>query len=58
MDYSIPWHLLAEDEVDFFDQAQIERGPSFIKFNRELSQQELAMLCSRLVNFRSVILSR
>jgi hypothetical protein len=55
MDYSIPWHLLSVDDINFFDEAEIERGPSFIKFNRKLSRQELALLCSRLVNFRSVV---
>jgi hypothetical protein len=55
MDYSIPWHLLSDDDADFLDQAGIERGLSFIKFNRELSRKELALVCSRLVNFRSII---
>jgi hypothetical protein len=55
MDYSIPWHLLSEDDAHFLDQAGIERGPSFIKFSRQLSRAELALVCSRLVNFRSIV---
>lgn len=55
MDYSIPWHLLPEDDADFFDRAEVERGASSIKFNRKLSRQELASVCSRLRNFRSLV---
>lgn len=55
MDYSIPWSLLPEDDADFFDEAHIERGPAHVKFNRELSRQELASVCSRLWNFRLLI---
>ena len=53
VDYSIPWHLFSEDDADFFDQAQIQRGSSFIKFHRKLSRKELASLCWRLWNLRS-----
>jgi hypothetical protein len=55
MDYSIPWHLLPEDDADFFDRAGIERHASSIKFNRELTREELASVCSRLWNFRSIV---
>ena len=55
MDCSIPWYLLPEDDADFFDQAEIERSASFIKFNRKLSRKELASLCSRLWSFRSLV---
>lgn len=55
MDYAIPWHLLPEDDLDFFDRTEIERGPAHVKFNRELSREELASVCSRLWTFRLLI---
>jgi hypothetical protein len=55
MDYSIPWDLLPEDDAEFFDRAGIERGPAFLKFNRDLTREEVAALCERLWNFRTII---
>ena len=34
---------------------RIERGPTFLKFNRDLTRLEVASLCERLWNFRSTI---
>jgi len=55
MDYSIPWDLLPEDDAEFFERNGIERGPAFLKFRRDLTRVEVASLCERLWNFRSII---
>jgi hypothetical protein len=55
MDYSIPWHLLPENDAEFFDRNEIEQGATFLKFNRELTREEIASLCQRLWDFRLLI---
>lgn len=55
MNYSIPWDFLPDDDAEFFDRAQIEREPSFLKFKRDLTREEVSSLCVRLWNFRAII---
>jgi hypothetical protein len=55
MNYSIPWNLLGEGDQDFFQDMDIELGPSFLKFNRELDRPEIASVCRRIWDFRSTL---
>ena len=39
----------------YLNRLEIERGPSFLKFKRKLNREEIALLCERLWNFRSIV---